>query len=242
MVGFVVFLVWVNGLFIQVIDIYLQLEWLVIVVGLDSDIVLLEDFKGVFVVVMKGIDFYFFFLQVFEEGGFLFVDVEVQNFQYVDGWVVFDGGFVDVWVGFDFIMVVVEVELGDKFIYWNVDFNIYGFFNVIEDFVMNYFDFVQVVVDVYEQVCEWVFENFEEMVVLLVEVVGIDLVVVIMVIQECLNFDVSGILGEDQVVVLEKIVFVFVEFGDVQGGQEFVDKVFFIIVNDIFVKKVVGDE
>ncbi|WP_449408494.1 aliphatic sulfonate ABC transporter substrate-binding protein [Microbacterium maritypicum] len=231
-----------NGSPIQVIDIYSQPEWSAIVVGPDSDITSVEDLAGKSVAATKGTDPYFFLLQALEEAGLSVDDVEVQNLQHADGRAALDGGSVDAWSGLDPIMAAAEVESGDTLIYRNVDFNSYGFLNATEDFIEDHADLAQAVVDAYEQAREWALENPEETAALLAEVAGIDPAVATTVIQERSNLDVSGVPGDDQIAVLEKIAPVLADSGDVQGGQDSVDKALDEIVNDTFAKKAVGGE
>jgi len=231
-----------NGSPIQVIDIYSQPEWSAIVVGADSPITSLEDLRGTSIAATKGTDPYFFLLQALEEGGLSLDDVEVQNLQHADGRAALDGGSVDAWAGLDPIMAAAEVESGDKLIYRNVDFNTYGFLNATEEFITDHADLAQAVVDAYEQARTWALAHPDETAALLAEVAGIDISVATTVIQERSNLDVSGIPGDDQVAVLERIAPVLVDSGDVQGGQESVDKALASIVNDTFAKKAVGGE
>lgn len=226
-----------NGSPIQVIDIYSQPEWAAIVVGPDSGITSLEDLAGTSIAATKGTDPYFFLLQALEEGGLSLDDVEVQNLQHADGRAALDGGSVDAWAGLDPIMAAAEVESGDQLIYRNVDFNTYGFLNATEDFIDNHADLAQAVVDAYEQARVWALENPEETAALLAEVAGIDIEVATTVIEERSNLDVSGIPGDAQLEVLEKIAPVLVDSGDVQGGQESVDKALETIINATFAEK-----
>ncbi|MDN3444993.1 aliphatic sulfonate ABC transporter substrate-binding protein [Microbacterium sp. APC 3901] len=231
-----------NGSPIQVIDIFSQPEWSAIVVGPDSDIASVEDLAGKSVAATKGTDPYFFLLQSLEEAGLSIDDVEVQNLQHADGRAALDGGSVDAWAGLDPIMAAAEVESGDQLIYRNVDFNTYGFLNATEDFIENHADLAQAVVDAYEQAREWALENPEETAALLAEVAGIDIEVATTVIEERSNLDVSGIPGDAQIDVLEKIAPVLVESGDVQGGEDAVDEALESIVNATFAEKAVGGE
>ncbi|MDQ0641917.1 aliphatic sulfonate ABC transporter substrate-binding protein [Microbacterium murale] len=231
-----------NGSPIQVIDIYSQPEWSAIVVGPDSGITSLEDLAGTSIAATKGTDPYFFLLQALEEGGLSLDDVEVQNLQHADGRAALDGGSVDAWAGLDPIMAAAEVESGDQLIYRNVDFNTYGFLNATEDFINNHADLAQAVVDAYEQARVWALENPEETAALLAEVAGIDIEVATTVIEERSNLDVNGIPGDAQIEVLEKIAPVLVDSGDVQGGQESVDKALETIVNATFAEKAAKGE
>ncbi|WOF21777.1 aliphatic sulfonate ABC transporter substrate-binding protein [Microbacterium betulae] len=231
-----------NGSPIQVIDIYSQPEWAALVVTPDSDITSVEDLAGASIAATKGTDPYFFLLQALEEVGLSADDVEVQNLQHADGRAALDGGSVDAWAGLDPIMAAAEVESGDELLYRNVDFNTYGFLNATEDFVENHPDLAQVVVDAYEEARVWALDNPEETAQLLADVAGIDIAVATTVIDERSNLDVSGVPGDDQIAVLEKIAPVLAESGDVSGGQEAVDAALDTIVNAEFAERAVNGE
>lgn len=230
-----------NGSPIQVVDIYSQPEWSAIVVGPDSDITSVEDLAGRSVAATKGTDPYFFLLQSLEEAGLSLGDVEVQNLQHADGRTALDNGSVDAWAGLDPIMAAAEVESGDQLIYRNVDFNTYGFLNATEDFIENHPDLLQVVVDAYEEARIWALEHPEETAELLAEVAGIDLEVATTVITERSNLDVSGIPGDDQLAVLERIAPVLADSGDVSGGQDALDEALATIVNAEFAEAAVAE-
>ena len=225
-----------NGSPIKVIDIYSQPEWSAIVVGADSDITDVAQLKGKSVAATKGTDPYFVLLQALEAAGLTLADVEVQNLQHADGRAALDGGSVQAWAGLDPIMAAAEVESGDKLIYRNVDFNTYGFLNATEDFITNHADVAQVVVDAYEEARAWALEHPEETAELLAEVAAIDPAVAKTVIEERSNLDVSGVPGDDQIAVLEKIAPVIVDSGDVAGGEAAVTAALESIIEDSFAK------
>ncbi|GAA1728353.1 aliphatic sulfonate ABC transporter substrate-binding protein [Microbacterium paludicola] len=229
-----------NGSPIKVIDIYSQPEWSAIVVGADSDITSAEQLEGASIAATKGTDPYFFLLQALEEAGLSVDDVEVQNLQHADGRAALEGGSVDAWAGLDPIMAAAEVESGAKLIYRNVDFNTYGFLNATEEFIDNHGDVAQVVVDAYEEARAWALEHPEETAALLAEAAGIAPEVAATVIQERSNLDVSGVPGEDQLAVLEKIAPVIVDSGDVAGGEQAVADALDSIVEDSFAKQATG--
>lgn len=226
-----------NGSPIKVIDIYSQPEWSAIVVPADSDITDVAQLKGQSVAATKGTDPYFFLLQALEVAGLSASDVEIQNVQHADGWSLLNGGSVQAWSGLDPIMAAAEVDSGAQLIYRNVDFNTYGFLNATEDFITNHADVAQVVVDAYEQAREWAIANPEETAQLLADAASIDLEVAKLVIDERSNLDVSGVPGEAQVAVLTAIAPIIAESGDVQGGQEALDKAIAEIIHDEFAVK-----
>lgn len=229
-----------NGSPIKVIDIYSQPEWAAIVVPEGSEITSLEDLAGTSVAATKSTDPYFFLLQALEEAGLSVDDIEVQNLQHADGWSALNGGSVDVWSGLDPIMADAEVTAGATLIYRNVDFNTYGFLNATEDFIENHPDLAQAVVDAYEQARVWALEHPAETAALLAEVAGIDLEVAELVITERSNLDVSGIPGDAQVTVLEKIVPVIAADGDVLGGLDSLEKALATIIHADFAEKAVN--
>ncbi|OAH51558.1 aliphatic sulfonate ABC transporter substrate-binding protein [Microbacterium oleivorans] len=229
-----------NGSPIKVIDVYSQPEWSALVVGPDSDITSIADLKGKKVAATSGTDPYFFLLQALETAGLGVSDVEVQNLQHADGRSALDGGSVDAWAGLDPIMAAAEVESGDKLIYRNVDFNSYGFLNATEEFLTDHADVAQVVVDAYEEAREWALANPDETAALLAEVAGIDPAVATTVISERSNLDVSGIPGDAQLAVLEKIAPVLVDSDAVTGGQDAVDAALDTIIESTFAEKAAG--
>lgn len=226
-----------NGSPIQVIDVYSQPEWAALVVPAGSDITSVADLAGRSVAATAGTDPYFFLLQALEEAGLSASDIEVQNLQHADGRSALEGGSVDAWSGLDPIMAAAEVESGATLLYRNVDFNSYGFLNATEEFVTDHADVAQVVVDAYEEARRWALEHPEETAALLAEVAGIDIAVARTVILERSNLDVSGIPGDDQLAVLQKIAPVLVESGSVTGGQDAVDEALATIVNPTFAEK-----
>ncbi|MBA8816134.1 sulfonate transport system substrate-binding protein [Microbacterium halimionae] len=226
-----------NGSPIQVIDIYSQPEWSALVVPEGSGITSITDLKGKAVAATAGTDPYFFLLQALETDGMTVDDIEVQNLQHADGRAALDAGSVDAWAGLDPIMAAAEVESSDTLIYRNVDFNSYGFLNATEDFITAHPDVTQVVVDAYEQARSWSLEHPDETAALLADVAGIDSAVAKTVIQERSNLDVSGIPGDAQLGVLEKIAPVLVSSNAVQGGEPAVSQALDSIVNATFAQK-----
>ncbi len=226
-----------NGSPIKVIDVYSQPEWSALVVPAGSDITSVADLAGKSIAATPGTDPYFFLLQALETEGLTIADVQHQNLQHADGRAALDAGSVDAWAGLDPIMAAAEAESGTELLYRNVDFNSYGFLNATEDFIDNHADLAQVVVDAYEQARVWALENPEETAALLAEVAGIDPDVATTVITERSNLDVSGVPGDDQIAVLEKIAPVLVESGSVQGGKDAVDAALESIVHDAFARK-----
>lgn len=231
-----------NGSPIKVIDIYSQPEWSALVVPEGSDIASVADLAGTSVAATPGTDPYFFLLQALETEGLSVTDIQLQNLQHADGRAALDAGSVDAWAGLDPIMAAAESESGAQLIYRNVDFNSYGFLNATEEFLTEHPDVAQVVVDAYEEARAWALENPEETAALLAEVAGIDLEVAQTVITERSNLDVSGIPGDAQIAVLEKIGPVLVDSGSIQGGQAAVDEALETLIDDTFVRAATGEQ
>lgn len=223
-----------NGSPIKVIDVFSQPEWSAIVVGADSGITELAELRGRSVAATKGTDPYFFLLQALETAGLSIADVEVQNVQHADGRSLLDGGSVAAWSGLDPIMAAAEVESGATLIYRNIDFNTYGFLNATESFITEHPDVAQVVVDAYEQARVWALAHPEETAQLLADAASIDLEVARTVITERSNLHVSGVPGDSQITVLERIAPIIAESGDVSGGQDALDRAITSIVHDEF--------
>lgn len=231
-----------NGSPIKVIDIYSQPEWSALVVPEGSDITSVADLAGKSVAATPGTDPYFFLLQALETEGLTIADIQLQNLQHADGRAALDAGSVDAWAGLDPIMAAAEAESGAELLYRNVDFNSYGFLNATEEFLTDHPDVAQVVVDAYEEARAWALENPDETAALLAEVAGIDLAVAETVITERSNLDVSGIPGDDQLAVLEKIGPVLVESGSIQGGQAAVDDALATLIDDSFARTATEDQ
>lgn len=229
-----------NGSPIHVIDVYSQPEWSAIVVPADSPIQSVADLRGRSVAATAGTDPYFFLLQALEDAGLAVTDVQVQNLQHADGRAALEAGSVDAWAGLDPIMAAAESESGARLLYRNIDFNSYGFLNATEEFTTDHADVAQVVVDAYEQARTWALEHPEETAALLASVAGIAPEVARTVITERSNLDVSGIPGDDQLAVLEKIAPVLVDSGSVQGGEQAVQQALDSIVEDRFAREAVS--
>ena len=226
-----------NGSPIKVIDIYSQPEWSALVVPADSNITEVSQLAGTSIAATKATDPYFFLLQALAEAGLSEDDVEIQNVQHADGLSLLNGGSVQAWSGLDPIMAGAEVNSGAKLIYRNVDFNTYGFLNATEDFINNHGDVAQVVVDAYEKARVWAIENPEELAQLFADAASIDLEAAKTVINERSNLDVSGVPGQDQVVVLEAIAPIIADSGDVVGGRQAIDEAIASIVHNEFALK-----
>lgn len=225
-----------NGSPIKVVDIYSQPEWSALVVPAGSDISSVADLEGRSVAATPGTDPYFFLLQALETEGLTIADVQLQNLQHADGRAALDAGSVDAWAGLDPIMAAAESESGAELVYRNVDFNSYGFLNATEEFITEHPDVLQVVVDAYEEARQWALENPEATAELLAEVAAIEPAVATTVILERSNLDVSGIPGDAQLAVLEKIGPVLVDSGAVQGGQAAIDDALNSLVDDSFAR------
>ncbi|WP_371128705.1 aliphatic sulfonate ABC transporter substrate-binding protein [Salinicoccus roseus] len=158
-----------NGAPIKNVYIASKPEWTALVKTEDSGIENIGDLKGKKVAATLGTDPYIFLLRALNEEGISQDDVEIVNVQHSDGATSLTNGGVDAWAGLDPHMARLEVESGAELFYRNPDFNTYGFLNVREDFAADHPEYVNRVIGVYEKAREWIQENPDEAVEIMVK-------------------------------------------------------------------------
>lgn len=199
-----------------------QPEWAALVARPDSGIEGPEDLEGASVAATLATDPYFFLARSLEEAGLSLDDVEVQALQHADGRQAMENGDVDAWMGLDPIMGDAELN-GAELVHRNIDFNTYSTVNATADFLEDYPEVAQTVVNVYEQARQWAIENPDETAEILAEHAGIELEVAELVISERVNFDISPVPGDDLHTSLEPVAPFFVESGDVDSEEQVQD-------------------
>lgn len=151
-----------------------QPEWTALVTNEGSGIESVEDLEGKSVAATLGTDPYIFLVRALNEVGLSEDDIELVPLQHSDGANVLASGEVDAWAGLDPHMARQELEAGGELFYRNESFNTYSFLNVREAFAEEYPEAVEKVIEAYEQAREWVLENPEETVEIMVAEAQID--------------------------------------------------------------------
>ncbi|QKS72229.1 aliphatic sulfonate ABC transporter substrate-binding protein [Paenalkalicoccus suaedae] len=162
-----------NNAPIKNVYIYSQPEWTALVTNEGSDLDTVEQLEGKRVAATPGTDPYIFLIRALDEVGLTESDLEVVPLQHSDGASALANGDVDAWAGLDPHMARQEVETNAELFYRNESFNTYGFLNVREEFAEQYPDAVDKVIEAYELAREWVEENPEETIQILVDEAGI---------------------------------------------------------------------
>ncbi|GAB3848470.1 aliphatic sulfonate ABC transporter substrate-binding protein [Nesterenkonia populi] len=199
-----------------------QPEWAALVARPDSGIEGPEDLEGASVAATLATDPFFFLARSLEEAGLSLDDVEVQALQHADGRQAMENGDVDAWMGLDPIMGDAELA-GAELVHRDIDFNTFSTVNATADFLEDYPEVAQTVVNVYEQARQWAVENPDETAEILAEHAGIELDVAELVISERVNFDISPVPGDDLHTSLEPVAPFFVETGDVDSEEQVQD-------------------
>ncbi len=208
-----------NATPIKVVTLYSQPEWAALVVGRASTVTSVAQLKGKKVAATKGTDPYFFLLQSLKEAGLSGKDVEVVNLQHADGKAALERGDVDAWAGLDPIMAQTQVDSGSKLIYRNTAFNSYGTLNGREDFLAKYPAVTQIVVNAYEKAKAWIAKNPDQAVELLARESKVSATVAKLVLTERTTLDLDPVPGAAQRTVLEKILPVLVEDGNIKSAE-----------------------
>lgn len=164
-----------NGAPIKNVYIFSKPEWTALVTSEDGKIETVEDLEGKKVAATIGTDPHIFLLRALNEKGIDLENVEIVNLQHGDGASSLTSGSVDAWAGLDPHMARLELESGAQLFYRNPDFNTYGFLNVREDFAEKYPEYVNRVIEAYEQARQWTLENPDKVAEILAKEAQIDL-------------------------------------------------------------------
>ncbi len=207
-----------NGTPIKIVDVYSKPEWTALVVGKDSPVNSVADLKGKKIAVTKGTDPYFFLLQSLARAGLSPSDVEIVNLQHADGKTALERGDVDAWSGLDPFMAQTVQQQGSRLLYRNPDFNSYGVLNVREDVIAAHPDFVQSVVNSYEEARKWAKAHPDELAALLASQAKVTASVA----QEELQrtaLDIQPAPGDPQRAVLTNILPIAVADSDIKSDE-----------------------
>lgn len=211
-----------NGSPLRTVDVLAQPEWSAIVVGPDSDIASAEDLEGRTIAALSGTDPYFFLLQTLDSVGLTTSDVQIVDLPHADGRLALQRGDVDAWAGLDPIMADTVTSDGADLVVRDPDRLSYSVLNVREDFLEASPEAVQLVLEQYERARQWIIDNPDEAVTILAEEAEIDPAIAEQVLSERTDFDVDPVPGEELAAVLEDIVPIVVDGGQV-GSREDAD-------------------
>ncbi|MGE8077500.1 aliphatic sulfonate ABC transporter substrate-binding protein [Peribacillus loiseleuriae] len=120
------------------------------------------DLKGKRIAATVGTDPYIFLLRALKEAGLSSKDVEIVNLQHSDGALALQSGDVDAWAGLDPHMAKVEMESDIQIFYRNPDFNSFSTLDVREEFAEKYPDYVEKVLEAYEEARQWTIAHPDE--------------------------------------------------------------------------------
>lgn len=146
---------------IQTVYIASKPEWTALLTK-DPAIKTPADLKGKKVAATVGTDPYIFLLRSLKEVGLTAKDVEIVNLQHSDGAAAVIAGEVDAWAGLDPHMAKVELESDVKIFYREINFNSFSTLNVREEFAKQYPEYVDKVLEAYEEARQWTIDHPEE--------------------------------------------------------------------------------
>jgi sulfonate transport system substrate-binding protein len=209
-----------NGSPLRTVDVLAQPEWSAIVVGPDSDIASAEDLEGRTIAALSGTDPYFFLLQTLEEAGLTTQDVQIVDLPHADGRLALNRGDVDAWAGLDPIMADTVANEGAQLVVREPSRNSYSVLNVREDFLEESPEAVELVLAQYERARQWIQDNPEEAVDILATAAEIEPEIAAQVLDERTNLDIDPVPGEDLRAVLERIVPIVVDGGQVASQAD----------------------
>lgn len=146
---------------IQTVYIASKPEWTALLTK-DPAIKTPADLKGKKVAATVGTDPHIFLLRSLKEVGLSSKDVNIVNLQHSDGAAAVIAGEVDAWAGLDPHMAKVELESDIKIFYRKPEFNSFSTLNVREEFAKQYPEYVDKVLEVYEEARKWTIEHPDE--------------------------------------------------------------------------------
>ncbi|MEC2056437.1 aliphatic sulfonate ABC transporter substrate-binding protein [Peribacillus psychrosaccharolyticus] len=150
-----------KGTPIQTVYISSKPEWTALLAKKGS-IQSVADLKGKKVAATLGTDPYIFLLRALKEAGLSEKDVEIVNLQHSDGAAAVQSGDVDAWAGLDPHMAKVELESDIQIFYRNPDFNSFSTLDVREEFAKKYPEYVEKVLEAYEEARQWTIDHPDE--------------------------------------------------------------------------------
>lgn len=209
-----------NGSPIETVYIYSKPEWTALVVTKDSPIQSVSDLSGKKIAATKGTDPYFFLLRSLHEHGMSAADVEIVNLQHADGRTALERGDVDAWAGLDPFMAQTELEQGSRLIYRNIDFNSYGFLNARTEFLEEYPQYTELVLQQYERARLWILDNSDEAAQILADEAKLSFEVAQRELVDRTVLNESPVPGEAQHAALAAIIPIFEAENQVKEGVD----------------------
>lgn len=209
-----------NGSPIETVYIYSKPEWTALVVTKDSPIQSVSDLSGKKIAATKGTDPYFFLLRSLHEHGMSAADVEIVNLQHADGRTALERGDVDAWAGLDPFMAQTELEQGSRLIYRNIDFNSYGFLNARTEFLEEYPQYTELVLQQYERARLWILDNPDEAAQILADEAKLSFEVAQRELVDRTVLNESPVPGEAQHAALAAIIPIFEAENQVKEGVD----------------------
>lgn len=164
-----------NGSPIENVYIYSKPEWTALVTNENSEITTVDDLVGKKIAATIGTDPYIFLLRTLDAHGIDESEVEIINLQHHDGALALSEGQVDAWAGLDPHMARLELEEGAKLFFREPDYNTFGFLNARTEFIEQYPDYTERVIELYEKARKWAIEHPDEAAEIVSKHAGIDL-------------------------------------------------------------------
>src|SRR5580698_10056481 len=153
----------INGNPIKSIYVFSRPEWTALVTTKDSTISKVADLKGKRVAVTRGTDPHIFLVRALLDAGLTEKDITPVLLQHADGKTALIRGDVDAWAGLDPMMAQAEIEDGAKLFFRKADANTWGILNVREQFLKDYPQITQRVLETYEEARKYSLSHYDEL-------------------------------------------------------------------------------